>query len=374
MAQFATDQVVIQRIFDHIDGQTTDVGDAVWREPVTNYTCPQRFAEEMALFRRIPLLFCPSSALTHPGDYVARKSAGRPVVVLRDKTGKLRGFHNVCRHRGKQLLQGEGCTKAIVCGYHGWAYQLDGTLQYVPHEEGFPDLDKSTHGLVPIKVFEQDGLVFICQEQPLADDTLATLPPILSPEQVLFASNEAVADVNWKINMEATLEGYHIKPTHKETFYPYGYDNLNVVEAAGPHIRVTFPFQRIEKLRSIPAPQRDISGCVTYAHHIFPNATIAVLSKHTVMVISEPEAPGRTRFVTYRLANADMSGKDNETSVKRDADFVADTGGREDAAVVREIQAGLASPANTHFTYGQYEKGIVHFHKTLTDMLARCGY
>ncbi len=66
--------------------------------------------------------------------------------------------------------------------------------------------------------------------------------------------------MNWKLFMEANLEGYHIKPTHKTTFFPYGYDNLNVVETFGRNSRVTFPFRRIEKLRALPPEQRNLAG------------------------------------------------------------------------------------------------------------------
>lgn len=133
--------------------------------------------------------------------------------------------------------------------------------------------------------------------------------------------------------------------------------------------RVTFPFRRIEKLRDVPIDDRDIIGNVTYVYHIFPITTVAVLSSHTLITISEPEAPGRTRFYNYRVTN-DAPGREvGKEKAERDANFVADTGSKEDAEVVREIQAGLASTANTHFVYGRNEKGIVHFHQNLSAYL-----
>ena len=370
MGALLSDQEVIERIFNHIDNGTTDLGDADWQEPIEHYSSVERLQEELALFRRMPIPFCPSAAIPQDeGSYVAHISAGVPIVVIRDKDGTLRGFQNVCRHRGKQLLQGEGCSKAIVCGYHGWAYKLDGRLQYIPHDGGFPNLDKDDYGLVPVHVAERNGMVFVNQEAPIEDEFLDGLPPLLNEEQKIFRTYDGVSDVNWKLNMEATLEGYHIKPTHKETFYPYGYDNLNVVETYGQHTRVTFPFRRIEKLRDVPVEERDISGNVTYVYHVFPIGTVAMLSSHTVVTISEPLAPDRTRFYTYRLTN-DAPGKQvSKAKAEKDADFVDDTGNKEDAEVVRQIQAGLASTANTHFVYGRNEKGIVHFHQNLSACL-----
>ncbi|MCZ6656447.1 MAG: aromatic ring-hydroxylating dioxygenase subunit alpha, partial [Gammaproteobacteria bacterium] len=115
----------------------------------------------------------------------------------------------------------------------------------------------------------------------------------------------------------------------------------------------------------------NIAGMVTYVYHLFPNVSIAVLSNHTTLSISEPLSPTQTRFITYRLTNKGDEGDAEDERAKRDASFVADTGGKEDRAVLQAIQDSLASGANQHFTYGKFEKAIVHFHKTLTGMLGQ---
>ncbi len=366
-----TDQQVIERIFRHIDEQSTELADETWREPVENYRSQKRFDRELQLLRSLPVPFCPSATIPDTGSYLARSAAGTPLIVTRDERGEVRAFRNACRHRGMQVAQGSGQARIFVCPYHAWAYGLDGSLLHIPHDHGFPDLDKCEHALVPVSAFERHGLVFVTQEESAnrgALDGLDGIPTLLSADQKIFATEESLSPVNWKLNMEANLEGYHIKPTHRETFYPYGYDNLNVVETFGQNCRVTFPFRRIEKLRDIPVKERDISGMVTYVYQIFPNVTIAVLSNHTAVSISEPLSPAETRFHTFKLNN---SGEGTELSAKaiKDADFIADTGGKEDAAVVAGIQASLASGANTHFTYGRFEKAIVHFHKNLQSGL-----
>lgn len=365
-----TDAEVISRLLDHIDNKTTDMGDEDWYEPVENYSSMERFQAELNLMRRLPIPFCPLAALSENGSYVAHAAAGTPLVVVRDLEGQIRAFRNVCRHRGKQIMHGSGCTKVFRCGYHGWAYRLDGRLQHIPHEHGFPNLDKDSHGLVPVQVDVKGGLVFVTQEQPVGPGALDELPDLIAPELSVFGSSESLSDFNWKLNMEATLEGYHIKPTHGETFYPYGYDNLNVVETMGPNSRLTFPFRRIERLRDVPQEEWKVDRALTYVHNIFPFATVALLSNHTTLTISEPESPTRTRYFNYRLGIVDPEKKQEVARAKKDADFVSDTGLREDAAVVRDIQAGLASGANSHFTYGRFEKAIVHFHKNLTEHLA----
>lgn len=367
------DAAVVERVLEHVDNQTSDLGDTIWHEPVENYHSMERFADELTLLKHLPVPFCPSVALPDVGSYVARVAAGTPLVVVRDEDGEVRAFRNACRHRGMQVAQGSGCVKYFVCSYHGWAYRLDGSLQHIPHREGFPDIDDESHGLVPVDVIERHGLVFVTQEPPVSPGALEGLddiPDLLTPDQRIFASSEKTSDVNWKLNMEATLEGLHIKTTHPESFYPYGYDNLNVVECFGNNNRVTFPFRRIEKLRDTPTDLRKVAGKLTYVYHLFPNVTIAVLSNHTGVTISEPISPTRTRFINYRLTNSgEGTGNDNLARAKRDAGFVSDSGGKEDAAAVQAIQAGLTSGANQHFTFGRYEKAIVHFHQVLSNVL-----
>ena len=373
MTGLLDDASVVERVLQHIDDKTTDLGRDVWLEPVANYSSMERFAAELELLKHLPVPFCPSASLPDSGSYVARSAAGTPIVVVRDEDGVVRAFRNACRHRGMQVAQGSGCSRFFVCSYHGWTYRLDGSLHHVPHQEGFPDLDESLHGLVPVTACERHGLVFVTQEDPVGDGALSGLddiPELLTRDQQVFAASGSEADVNWKLNMESNLEGYHIRTTHPETFYPYGYDNLNLVECFGNNSRVTFPFRRIEKLRNQPESLRDIAGKVTYVYHLYPNVSIAVLSNHTLVSISEPLSPTQTRFVSYRLNNsgAGVASADLERA-RRDAEFVSTGSADEDAVAVRAIQAGLGSGANEHFTFGRFEKGIVHFHQRLTESL-----
>ena len=363
-----SDNEVIDRILHHIDHNTTDMGEEDWLEPVENYHSLERFAAEQRLARHLPVPFCPTAALSETGSYVARIAAGTPLVVVKDEEGEIRGFRNACRHRGKQVALGSGTTKIFKCTYHGWAYRLDGRLEYIPGEHGFPNFDKACHGLVPVKVDVKGGLVFVTQDEPLANTILDDLPDMIPEDLGVFQTSEGVTDVNWKLNMEATMEGYHIKTTHPESFFPYGYDNLNVIEQIGPHGRVTFPFRRIERMRDVPPEERTVDRMLTYVYNVFPYATVAKLSNHTSVTISEPLTPTSTRFHLCKLGETREAG--GVERAKKDASFLADTGLQEDNAAIREIQAGLFSGANEHFTYGRFQQAIVHFHKNLHRDLA----
>ena len=358
---FLPDADVAARVLAHVRDRTTDRGSELWHEPVEHYRSRERWTREVeTVLRRWPVPFCPGAALPEPGSFVAREAAGTPLAVVRGRDGRVRAFRNACRHRGTPLAEGSGCARSFVCRYHGWTYRLDGSLHHVPHEHGFPGLDK-----------DELGLVFVTQEPgaPGADSALEGLPTLVAPEQRLLASSQNEIAVNWKISLEGFIEGYHIRSTHPKTFYPYGYDNLNVVELCGANSRVTYPFRRIEKLADVAPAARRVDGLLTYVYHLFPSALVTVLSHHTNLVVLEPLAPDRTRLVTYSLTNRGADAED-AGAAQRDAQFVNATGAKEDADIVLAIQRSLASGANDVFTFGQFEAAIAHFHRTLDGVLA----
>ncbi len=361
------DQSVIERVLAHIRNRTTDLGTEVWREPVENYRSASRFAAELALLRQLPVPYCPSVALPEPGSFLARTAAGVPLLVVRDAEGVVRAYRNACRHRGMPVADGTGCKKAFACRYHGWTYGLDGRLRQLPHEAGFPGLDKATHGLVPVSALEKDGLVYVSQDGDAAVPD--ELPTLLVPGHRLIGQAEIVVEANWKIFMEGFLEGYHIRSTHPESFLPYGFDNLNLIDYIGRNSRVTYPFRRIRKLEAVPVAERRASGYLTYVYQLFPNCTVAMLSSHTKLVVLEPLSVSQTKMLTWTLTNSAEPGA--EDAARRDASFVNDTGGAEDREVVRAIQRGLSSGANEAFTFGLYESAIVHFHQGLDRALAK---
>ena len=382
MHSFMSDRDVTARILDHIKNKTTDRGQTVWTEPAENYRSADRFEQELALFRAVPTPFCPATALSKPGDYIARRAGMTPLIVVRGQDGKIRAFKNACRHRGTELVDGKGCAGAFVCPYHGWSYGLDGALLGVPHADGFPNLNKLENSLAEVTVIEQNGIVFVVQQDPkdmdlpTAQKMLMGIPDVLKDDQIIFAETEVIVEANWKLHLESFLEGYHIKPAHKTTFFPFGYDNLNVIEFSGPHARVTFPFRRIESVTDIDAPNLDISGKLTYVYHLFPNVILAELTHHRTLGIIEPLSVERTKITSYHMTksvhNSDVDAM--LADAKRDLAFVNETGQIEDIAMVTGIQRSLNSQANEVFTFGHYEPAIVHFHQQMATRLSEAAY
>jgi phenylpropionate dioxygenase-like ring-hydroxylating dioxygenase large terminal subunit len=364
-AFLADDATVIGRLLDHIDRKTTDLSQEVWREPVEHYQSPQRLDAELRVMRSMPTPFCPSAALPDAGSYVARSAALTPILAVRGSDGKVRAFRNACRHRGVQLAEGSGCAKAFTCRYHAWTYGLDGQLRGVPHEYGFPGLDRAEHGLVPVHAVETHGMVFVTQtgdgNQPEIDDAM---PDFFGPQWHLLSTTELVFEFNWKLFVDGLLEGYHIRSTHNQTFYPRQYDNINVVEHFGRNTRVSYPYRVIEKLRGAPAGAPGARGVMTQVNHLFPNVSIATFPTHLTMAIIEPLAVDRTRLITYFL-----SDRPGDEMIAKARDFVT-AGTDEDREMGLAVQRGLASGANTVFTFGLFEGGSRHFYRNLAAAVA----
>ena len=375
--QLLSDAEVVQRVFVHIDSSTTDKGEHTWKEPVDNYCSKERLDAELRVLQSRSIVFCPSSALSKPGDYVARDVAGIPLITVRGLDGNVRAFRNSCRHRGVQLANGQGCARALVCPYHGWAYSLDGSLRSIPHEHGFPDVDKATRGLVTVVCFEHNGLVFVNQNSQanIEQDVLST-PKLIPDGCRLLNSSSQIVQANWKLHLESSLEGYHIRQTHKNTFFPVQYDNLTLVETFGENSRVTFPYQSIEGLRHKKQTDIKVDGRLTYVYHLFPNVVISTFPGCMQVVILEPIDESSTRQHTYLVSDVDETETELLDAVFEGQKFAA-KGAVEDLQIVLSAQRGLTSGANEFLEFGLFETAIVRLHTNLAKEIERldkpCG-
>ncbi len=383
-ASVADDVEIVRRIFAHIDAGTTDEG-APWRELVENYLNPIRFTSELEMLRSYPSVYLPSTAIPNAGDHAERLSFGVPLFAVRDRDGRARVFRNACRHRGMALVDGPGCAHALVCRYHGWTYRLDGSLSHVPHADAFPDLDMSTRGLVEVDSREMDGLIVIGPLQSPATDSwrqradaamtaLADGSPWrakLLPANRLVAVRATLRPMNWKVLVEQFLEGYHIRSTHKDTFYPIQYDDLNVVEAFGPNSRITFPYRNIERLRDRPESSWTVDHRVTYVYHLFPNVMFATFPNQVLLITIDPVDIDHSTVTVYAMVTPEVA---KHVSTNPDAAAgprsLLDAGGVEDNEMSEGVQRGLHAGANAFVEFGTHESAIGRFHATLDERLA----
>ena len=186
------------------------------------YKTPEIFETDLnRIYRRHWLLAGPTCRLKRNGDYFTYQVANDSLVILRDESGEVRAFHNVCRHRGSRVcLDEQGHAKRLVCPYHNWGYGLDGALcsaRHLPEE-----VDQTSLGLHPVKVREVAGLIFVClaDEPPDFTHTAADMSEYLAPHGLdrtrLCRRSVEIIRANWKVVAENFWECYHCALTHPE--------------------------------------------------------------------------------------------------------------------------------------------------------------
>jgi phenylpropionate dioxygenase-like ring-hydroxylating dioxygenase large terminal subunit len=160
-------------------------------------------------------------------DIVVARSS---VIVVRDMSGEIRAFHNVCRHRGNKILwdhsprsTASGVCRQFMCKYHGWRYGLDGKLEFVLQEEEFFDLDKEQFGLIPVPCDVWEGFIFVNLDREPRQSLRSFLGPMVTgldgyPFQILTERFGYAAEVNsnWKLFLDAFQEYYHAPILHSQ--------------------------------------------------------------------------------------------------------------------------------------------------------------
>jgi phenylpropionate dioxygenase-like ring-hydroxylating dioxygenase large terminal subunit len=203
-------------------GAHTDPLDG-WSLPAWTYSDPEFFAlEQERVFAPAWQVVCHQSDCAEPGDWHTLDYLGESVIVIRGRDRVLRAFTNVCRHRGSRVVDGaSGCARKLVCPYHAWTYDLDGTLVGVPDGASYPGLDKSRHGLAPVSLEVWLGFVFVRlrDDGPSVADMMAPYEAMIEPYR--FEDLRALGrvtlrprGVNWKNIGDNYSDGLHIPVAH----------------------------------------------------------------------------------------------------------------------------------------------------------------
>ncbi|MEY8839619.1 SRPBCC family protein [Cribrihabitans sp. XS_ASV171] len=194
--------------------------------PAWAYTNPELLeAEKDLLFRAHWQVVCHESDIPEPGDFVTLDCVGERALVIRGRDGVVRGFHNLCRHRGSRVVAEErgSCPKAIICPFHGWVYDLDGKLRGAAQPDSLPEMDPVEHGLKPVETEMWQGFVFV-RFQPGPQPSISEIMKRFDDEIAQYGLEELVPDgagfwsteaaVNWKCIRDVDNEGYHVPMAH----------------------------------------------------------------------------------------------------------------------------------------------------------------
>ena len=199
--------------------------------PVAQFTSRAYHDLEMLrLWPRVWQMACREEEIPNVGDHLLYEVGRFSIIVARSEAG-IRAHHNVCLHRGRKLVDRDGHGKAFTCAFHGFTWNLDGTLRYIPSRWDFPDVQDDKFCLTPVKVETWGGFVFINMNpaaEPLAK-FLGDLPnhfAVWKPEDRYIQAHVAkVMPCNWKVCQEAFMEAYHVVLTHPQLLPGIGDEN-----------------------------------------------------------------------------------------------------------------------------------------------------
>lgn len=331
--------------------------------------------EQRDIFRRCWIGIGRADRWKRDGDFSALDIAGVPVIVIRDREGGLRAFANTCRHRGAQLLQGEGRRQMITCPFHGWGYGLDGCLRKAPTMELTPGFKTEDHGLVAFRAEVRDGFAFVCLDEnaPAIDAWLGDFSEIHGPwglgELISTRRREFEVACNWKSFLEVFNEYYHLPYVHPKSIGGI-YQTPDDPDSTTGHYASQFGLTKgtgglFEDNQANALPDnphlrgRNRQG--TRYSWIFPNMTFAAGSDMVWVYDVLPLAPDRIRVGMTACFPVETSGHpDFETRVVHYYERL-DQAIAEDIPLLERQQSGLASPFAKPGRFSHLEPSVANF-------------
>ena len=370
-----------RKLLAYLDTQTTAMADAVYRNEVTDYTCPKQLARECELFfKGGPLHIGLSCLLPSAGDYMTHDYSGVPILLVRQAEGSLRAFLNVCRHRGARVA--EGCGQGVrrfSCPYHAWSYATDGRLLARPDERSFAEVDKSERGLRELAVVEKYGMIWLSPTPGARfdlDARLAGLEVDLAAYRLdtyhHYETRVLRQRVNWKIVVDTFLETYHLRVLHAKTVDPILYSNLATFDGFGRNLRMIGARRTIDKLRQTPEAEWNLIPYAAVIYVLFPNTVFVAQGDHIESWHVFPDRNSTDDSVMYvSLYTPEKASTDSaRRHWDRNMDLLMATVEKEDFPLSEGIQRGFYSGAQDEVLFGRNEPSLQHFHKSVKAALS----
>jgi phenylpropionate dioxygenase-like ring-hydroxylating dioxygenase large terminal subunit len=335
-------------------------------------------------------IVCHVNSIPNAGDYQTLDLGRESALVLRDRDGSIRAFHNVCRHRGARLLDASGNSPTgITCPYHGWTYRHDGGLIGVPVRESFPGLDRSQHGLRPLRVDIAFGFVFVC----FAPNVNGEYPPpvkevwgSLGEELKAYRTEEMVPlgpissdvwNVDWKIAMDNYLESYHVPIGHPGLYRMFTPDYDDQASVPGVARGLSWLRENRSSRWSEGLYQTLIGHAATHLteeqrrcwrfYSALPNLGIDVFPDQMDFFQVLPAGPGKC------IIRGGLFGLPGDTRELRAVRYLSNrintSVNNEDKWLCERVQRGLKSSSYQPGPLSQLEKYMLEFHNLLRERI-----
>lgn len=350
--------------------------------PSARYTDAEFAAlEHDGVFRRSWLFVAHVDELPNAGDFVLLRQLPEPIVLVRGTDDVIRAFYNTCQHRGGPVVTGAcGNTgRRLVCSYHSWTYDLEGSLVGLPSAQDFGELDRGCVALRPVRCERWGSFVFVNLDPdagPLVD-ALGTVGRDLDRQ---IGDDDGVGPVhlvdrrtievegNWKLTVDANIETYHVNTVHRTSaatvldqaatgifLLPDGHSRMLIHSKDGP-LPVDLPgFPQASELASVGI----------YSYHLFPNTSIVFGGTPAVVffISSWPITPDRSLYDVHFIAPTPRDGPHAELlSMLVEANWAVLL---EDLGNLPSMQRSMANGGLDGITVGYQERRIYYLHEEL---------
>jgi Rieske 2Fe-2S family protein len=349
------------------------------------YADDKWFALEMErIFAAMWVAVGRTEELAAPGAFVTRSFAGADLLLVRGNDETIRGFHNVCRHRGTRLCDAPTgqLSGSIQCPYHAWTYGLDGRLLAAPQMEDVPGFEREAHGLGEVASAEWDGHLFVNLQPspvPLAEQ-IGDLPGRFAPwrMQELRRVHRVSYDVgaNWKLIVQNYNECLHCPVIHPLLNRMHHYLGAENAPSTGSYCGGAMGFKEgVETLSSDGKRRRAVlpglgereRALVNY-FAIYPNLLLTLHPDYMVTVTIWPIAPGRSRLVSeWHFHPGEIA---RPGFVSDDAIDFWDRTNREDWAISEQAQLGITSRGYRPGPYSIRETQLWEFDRFVLSRVA----
>jgi phenylpropionate dioxygenase-like ring-hydroxylating dioxygenase large terminal subunit len=370
-----------RKLLAHLSERTTALADGVYRNPVSDYTCPVQAAREREiLFHSFPINIGLSALLPRAGDWMTHDHAGVPILIARRADGSLGALLNVCRHRGARVAEGCGTdARSFSCPYHGWTYGLDGGLVARPEESSFAAAERTTHGLRRLPIVEKHGMIWVglTPGGPLAVDSLldGVADDIAGYGLGAYHHYETRVlrrEMNWKLAVDTFCETYHLAYLHPDTVSPLFHNNRANFAAFGRNHRMIAARRTLDELRGQPEDSWDLFAHSAIVYVLFPNTVFLFQRDHVESwhIFPGERVDSCTMYVSLYIPEPAASD-----SAKRHWDnnfnLLMATVESQDFPTCEGMQRGFQSGAQESIVFGRNEPALQHFHRSVAAALAQ---
>jgi phenylpropionate dioxygenase-like ring-hydroxylating dioxygenase large terminal subunit len=336
--------------------------------PGWTYWDPEFFElERQVVFRKSWHLVCHVNDVREAGDYLTFRFLNESILTVRGTDGRVRSFHNVCRHRAARLVNGEqgNCGKRITCPYHAWTYSNEGRLVGVPLRASYPGMNTDEYGLAEVEQEIWRGFVFVrfAPGLPSVTDQMAPYAAELSGAPLedlvpLGPPRVQTRHVNWKNVADNYSDGLHIPIAHPGLMRIFGksyaiearewVDKMSgqLVEDESPHAS--------ERMYQKLVRDMGLAEGANWAYYkLWPNAAIELYPDQIDFMQFIPVTPTETtlRYINYGLPDSRREMKAARYlnwRINRHVNL-------EDKDLIERVQAGMASSSYTVGPLGEGE-------------------